>query len=139
MVTSKLISYISLIFSSSFKSKAKYVEVSLIQLHGRVHSSRGAQPQVYYALAHSVSQHNPCNCIGQTCTIIIFLLFSYGIRKYKRPSGEMLKDVSSVIESSVPNSNKIKIEAADVSIYECTFWKTRRPEQWWRCTECYFL
>lgn len=121
MVTSKLISYISQIFSSSFKSKAKYVEVSLIQLHGRVHSSRGAQPQVYYALAHSVSQHNPCNCIGQTCTIIIFLLFSYGIRKYKRPSGEMLKDVSSVIESSVPNSNKIKIEAADVSIYECTF------------------
>lgn len=119
MVTSKLISYISLIFSSSFKSKAKYVEVSLIQLHGRVHSSRGAQPQVYYALAHSVSQHNR---IGQiTCTIIIFLLFSYGIRKYKRPSGEMLKDVSSVIESSVPNSNKIKIEAADVSIYECTF------------------
>lgn len=29
----------------------------------------------------------------------------------------MLKDVSSVIESSVLNSNKIKIEAADVSVY----------------------
>lgn len=48
-----------------------------------------------------------------------YLLFN--LYNYKRPSGEMLKDVSSVIESSVLNSNKIKIEAADVSIYECTF------------------
>lgn len=36
------------------------------------------------------------------------------VRTYKRPSSEMLKDVSSVLESSVPNSKEIKIEAADV-------------------------
>lgn len=36
------------------------------------------------------------------------------VRKYKRPSSEMLKDVSSVLESSVPNSKEIRIEAADV-------------------------
>lgn len=32
----------------------------------------------------------------------------------KRPSSEMLKDVSSVLEISVQNSKEIKIKAADV-------------------------
>lgn len=38
------------------------------------------------------------------------------VRKYRRPFSEMLKDVSSVLENSVPISKKINLEAADVSM-----------------------
>lgn len=42
------------------------------------------------------------------------LLTYHDIQKYKSLSNEMLKDVSGVLESSVPNSKEIKIKAADV-------------------------
>jgi hypothetical protein len=42
---------------------------------------------------------------------------------------EMLKDVSSVLESSVSNSKEIEIEAIDLSsiVYGCTWRETSEP------------
>lgn len=48
------------------------------------------------------------------------LLTYHDIQKYKSLSNEMLKDVSGVLESSVPNSKEIKIKAADVPMNVAT-------------------
>lgn len=66
--------------------------------------------EVWMSALHSLFQHKPMQLYW------VNLLTYHDIQKYKSLSNEMLKDVSSVLESSVPNSKEIKIQAADVSM-----------------------